>query len=83
MRGWKGLLGGVLGLIALQVFVSTDAAERTSGLIGLVVTAAQRLMDPSVPAIPDLRKPDAKPSADTTTPDPGTTAPSSPRYQLN
>jgi hypothetical protein len=89
MRGWKGVLGGVLGLIALQVLVSSGAAEKTQGLMGLVVGATQRLLDPSKPAIPDLRPGEvtavagpARPSSSTTpaTPPPATTTP---RYEMN
>ena len=44
-----------LGLIALQAASSRGGAGRLSALLGDVNRVVQRALDPSVPAIPDLR----------------------------
>lgn len=57
----RGLFGGVLALTFLQAVLSSDAATaRTSGLISAMTTGFHHFMSPTVPLIPDLRKPDRK-----------------------
>lgn len=57
--GIRGALAGSLTLIALYTFVTTgpEANRRISGLFAWPAKMAQRLIDPTVPAIPDLREP--------------------------
>lgn len=63
MRGWRGVLSGVLGLIALQVVVSTSGASgRVSSGMGDVASLLRRALSPAVPLIPDLRSAGAQPS---------------------
>lgn len=53
MRGWKGLLSGALALVLLQVLVSSrNAGAGVSGVFGGAANLAEKLMDPTVPAIP-------------------------------
>lgn len=44
----------VLGLVALQAVGSAGGSGRISGLFNDVSTMLDRLLDPTVPAIPDL-----------------------------
>lgn len=59
----RGFVGGVLALIALQVIASRGGSENVKGLFGAVGTTVKRALDPSVPAIPDLRKGGTAPSS--------------------
>ena len=54
--GIRGVLAGALTLIALEVVVQTPAAGRVAGLFAVPGQIARRFLDPSIPAIPDLRK---------------------------
>lgn len=57
MSAVRGVIVGALGLTALEAVVSSQTGtENVSTLIGLVSSAFRRLVDPSVPLIPDLRK---------------------------
>lgn len=49
----RGIAAGSLALIALETVLDGKAPQRVSGLWGLLDTVAQRVLDPSVPAIPD------------------------------
>lgn len=52
----KGFLTGVLGLVALQVAVSSsDSAARLVGLADDSAGLFARLVSPDLPLIPDLR----------------------------
>lgn len=54
MSGFRGVLAGVLVLVALEAVLSTDtAANRTSGVFGALAGLVDRLLDPNVAAIPD------------------------------
>lgn len=56
MTGIRGVLAGVLALVALEALVSTQgAADRTAGALGGLATFAQRVLDPAVAAIPRKR----------------------------
>lgn len=56
MSALRGVVVGVLGLSALQVLVSSPAAANNAGgAIQLAAGAFRRLVDPSVPLIPDRR----------------------------
>jgi hypothetical protein len=53
----RGAVVGMLTLTALEATVSSkDSAGNVSTLIGLAAAAVNRIVDPSVPLIPDLRK---------------------------
>ncbi len=70
MKGLRGLLAGVLALIALQAVVGSDqAAKRAGGAVSLLAGMAERLLSPDVPAIPDRRAAaGTQPSSSTGTP---------------
>ena len=52
----RGLFSGLLTLTFLQVVLSsTKSAERTAGVLSVVGSGFERLMSPTVAAIPDLR----------------------------
>lgn len=51
----RGVMTAWLGLIALQAVVSKGGSGRISELMGDVDRLLQRALDPTVPAIPDLR----------------------------
>lgn len=53
--GIRGVLAGALALIALQVAVQPGASGRIAGLFGVPAAIASRFIDPTLPAIPDLR----------------------------
>jgi hypothetical protein len=54
----RGVVSGALALIALQVVTSSDqAAGRVGGMLGAVGKLVRHVIDPAVPAIPDLRVP--------------------------
>lgn len=54
--GWRGLLGAWLALAALQAIGSSPAATgRVGGALSGVAGLVRRALDPTVPAIPDLR----------------------------
>lgn len=53
---WRGIFTGALVLIGLEVVTSSgQAAERFGGLFTGAATLVSHLLDPTVPAIPDLR----------------------------
>ena len=60
MRGWRGILGGILGLSVLYVLVQPGAAGRVGGLLGdtskLINNGIKRLSDPSLAGLRDFRK---------------------------
>ena len=77
MGALRGAFVGVLSLGALEMVVAnpmgTGAVATIAGLAGQII---QRVVDPNVPAIPDLSTPaDTSPSTDNTH---GTPAPSIP-----
>ena len=54
MRGWRGFLSGALGLIVLEIVVtSNQATGRVTGLFAGVAAAANWLLDTNTPGIPD------------------------------
>jgi hypothetical protein len=56
MGALRGMAAGVLGLSMLEVVVSSNAASNNaSGLFTLATGTIRRLVDPSVPLIPDRR----------------------------
>lgn len=56
MSALRGLAAGVLGLSALEVFVTSSSAQTsTSALIKIATGTISRLVDPSLPLIPDRR----------------------------
>lgn len=56
MSARVGFVGGVLALTALEAVVSSRGASgRVSGALNGVASLIQRISDPEVPAIPDLR----------------------------
>lgn len=56
MSALRGALVGVLTLTALEAAVSSkDSAGNVSTVVGLAASAINRLVDPAVPLIPDLR----------------------------
>lgn len=59
----RGVVAGVLALIALQVITSRGGSKNVTGLFGTAGSMVKRALDPSVPAIPDLRKGVTKPSS--------------------
>lgn len=67
------IITGSLALVALQVVVSSPSTSRIAGLLSVPATLARALIDPNVPAIPDLS---AKPSSSTASfTAPGSTGP--------
>ena len=52
----RGVVVSWLGLIALHAVGTTGGAGRVAQLLNDVNSTVGRLLDPSVPAIPDLRK---------------------------
>ena len=64
MSALRGAMVGFLGLTLLEATVSNDkAVNNTSGLIKLAAGAIDRLVNPTVPLIPDRRKPGNHPLA--------------------
>lgn len=56
MSALRGLAAGVLSLSLLDALISTDrAANNASGLITVAAGGLRRLIDPTVPLIPDRR----------------------------
>lgn len=49
----RGVVGGVLGLVALQTLVQPAAADKTAGLFGLAATLMNRLLSADVAGIPN------------------------------
>ena len=66
---WRFLLAGTLSLALLEAAVSSQAsAERAGGLLTTLAGVVERVLSPTVAAIPDLREHGgAAPPADTTT----------------
>lgn len=57
MRTFAWIFSGVLGLAALEAVVATPGgAGRFGQLLGSVATVVQRVMDPTISAIPNLTK---------------------------
>lgn len=53
---WRGVFTGALMLIGLEVVISSgQAADRFGGIFTAIATVVEHLLDPTVPAIPDLR----------------------------
>lgn len=51
----RGVVSGALALIALQAVTSSDqAAGRVGGMLAAVGKLVRHVVDPAVPAIPDL-----------------------------
>ena len=64
MSALRGAMVGALGLTLLEATVSSNTAvSNTSGLIKLASDVIVRLVNPTVPLIPDHRKQDGKPLA--------------------
>lgn len=56
MSALRGVVVGVLGLSAFELLVSSPAAANNAGgIFTLAAGAFRRLVDPSVPLIPDRR----------------------------
>ena len=56
MSALRGLAVGVLGLSALEVVVANRATASNAGRLFTIASSfVHRLVDPSVPLIPDLR----------------------------
>jgi hypothetical protein len=54
MSALRGAIGGALALTMFEAIISTKgAAERTGTLFTLIAGAVRRLVDPTVPLIPD------------------------------
>lgn len=54
---WRGVLAGLLGLAALHALVSrAESADRAGQLLTRAGGIVRRLLDPAVPAIPDMRE---------------------------
>jgi hypothetical protein len=51
----RGVVGGVLALVILQVLVSRGGSDNARSLLGALGTGVKRALDPAVPAIPDVR----------------------------
>jgi hypothetical protein len=57
MSVWRSVFAGMLGLGLLEATVSsTAAANRAGGLITAVAGCIDHVLNPTVAAIPDLRK---------------------------
>lgn len=55
MSALRGVVAGVLGLSLMEAVVtSTSGASNTGRLFDLAASFVNRLVDPSVPLIPDL-----------------------------
>lgn len=53
----RGLFAGAIALSLLEALVSTPAAAGNAGVLFTAAAATvRRLIDPSVPLVPDLRK---------------------------
>lgn len=56
MSALRGIVAGAIGLSLLELVVSNPAASTNTGAVfELAASAIRRLVDPSVPLIPDLR----------------------------
>lgn len=56
MSATRGVVAGVLGLSLFEALVSSQTASKNAGgLFDLAASAINRLVDPSVPLIPDRR----------------------------
>jgi hypothetical protein len=55
MGATRGVLTGVLGLVAFQTVVQPAASKRVGGLLTDVASIVDRALDPGVALIPDLR----------------------------
>jgi hypothetical protein len=56
VKGWRGVLGGALALVTLQVLVTSNQTSRLAGLFTVPADLAEQFLNPNVPAIPDRRK---------------------------
>lgn len=84
----RGAMSAALGLIALQAVSSKKGSGRISGLLTDVNGLVLRVLDPTVPAIPDRRQPrsgqpatGSAPAATAPTPRLPTPVPVNPRYR--
>jgi len=50
----RGVAGGLMALIILQVFVSRGGSKNVTGLFGAIATGAKRALEPGVPAVPNI-----------------------------
>lgn len=82
MRARFGVVSGSLALIGLQVLLTADTRTGASGRIGelfaLPAAWARRLIDPSIPAIPDLSAAASPAPSVAPAPAPAPTAPPKP-----
>ena len=69
MRGLRGFLGGVLGLIVLEIVVTNrQASGRVGGIFSGIAAATSWFVDAGVPGIPDRTGKSATSSAPQTLP---------------
>jgi len=66
----RGVAGGVLALIVLQVLVSRGGSQNVTGLFGAIAGGAKRALEPGVPAIPTVGKGKSKPPSGGVVPSP-------------
>ncbi len=57
MSAAAGIVGGALCLMALDAAVKTQGAKELTGAFKVAQSAVRILVDPTVPLIPDRRKP--------------------------
>jgi hypothetical protein len=50
----RGIISGSIALIVLQVLLSSPQTGRLAGLFAIPADLARRLIDPDIPAIPNL-----------------------------
>jgi hypothetical protein len=56
MRGFGPVVGGVLTLIALQVFLSSKGPDAAGSMLGWARTGMDKLISPKVAAVPRTGK---------------------------
>ncbi len=67
----RGFALGLLGLTALYGLVGTrQGPARAAGLVGVFTDLAGAFLDPTRPAIPDLRDPNRRPAVSEAAPPP-------------
>lgn len=52
MRGWRGVLGGALSLVALEVLVQSGPASKAGGIFDTVVLGVQNFISPTYAFFP-------------------------------
>lgn len=63
MSALRGMALGAMGLTLLEVLVTSQkATQNFGGVFALIAKGYNRLVDPSVPLIPDLRSPSSSTS---------------------